>query len=676
VGERFLDAEEVGSSILLAPTIFCIENPERTLETRMAGEMIKVSLEDGSSVEVPLGATPIEVAEASGKGLPEGALIAEVDGESLELDRPLVRGGTLKFLGFVEPRGAEAYRHTAAHVMAQAVRRLYPSAKLAIGPAIEDGFYYDFGLEEAFKPEDLVAIEEEMSRLIAEDLRVARRELPRDEATALFRERGEPYKVELIEGIADDSVTIYEQGEFIDLCRGPHLASTGRLRAFKLLSIAGAYWRGDEKREMLQRIYGTAFDSNDDLDEYLRLREEAEKRDHRRLGPELELFSIRDEIGPGLVVYHPNGAIVRTIIEDFLKVEHARRGYQMVISPHVMRREVWKTSGHLDMEYPMYFFEVEGQGYGIKPMNCPAHIYVYKSRTRGHHELPIRYFELGTVYRHERSGVLHGLLRVRGFTQDDAHIFCTMEQGEKEVNDALKFAFEAQRMFGFTTFKIALSTRPDHSVGSDEDWETATALLKKALDDQGLDYFVDEGEGVFYGPKIDVKLQDAIGRYWQGPTIQFDFNLPKRFEMTYAGADNREHTPVMIHRTVLGSLERYMGILIEHYAGAFPTWLAPVQVEILPIADRHLDYARSVARRMEDRGIRVKVNEERETTGNKIRKAWRMKVPYMAILGDNEVEAGNVSVRSLAGRDERGLDLDKFIDELLLEISSRMSLEV
>ena len=675
MGERFLDAEEVGSSILLAPTIF-LYNPEKKRRCRMADEMLKVVLEDGSAVEVQAGMTPLGVLEIAGESLPEGSVIAEVNGESVELDRPLQTGGNLKFLGFDEPRGAEAYRHTASHVMAQAVKRLYPDAKLAIGPAIEDGFYYDFGLEDAFKPEDFAAIEEEMSRIVAEDLPVRRRVLSREEAVTLFRERGEPYKVELIEDIGDEALTLYEEGEFVDLCRGPHLATTGRLKAFKLLSIAGAYWRGDENREMLQRIYGTAFETSEDLEEYLRLREEAEKRDHRRLGPELELFSIREEIGPGLVVYHPNGAIVRTVIEDFLKVEHARRGYQLVISPHVMRREVWKTSGHLDMEYPMYFFEVDGQGYGIKPMNCPAHIYVYKSRTRGHHELPIRYFELGTVYRHERSGVLHGLLRVRGFTQDDAHIFCTMEQGEKEVNDALEFAFEAQRMFGFTTFKIALSTRPDHSVGTDADWDTATAILKKALEDQGLDYFVDEGEGVFYGPKIDVKLQDAIGRYWQGPTIQFDFNLPRRFEMTYAGADNREHTPVMIHRTVLGSLERYLGILIEHYAGAFPTWLAPVQVEVLPIADRHLDYARSVASRMSERGIRVKVNEERETTGNKIRKAWRMKVPYMAIVGDNEVEAGNVSVRSLAGRDERGVDLAKFMDELQLEISSRMSLEV
>ncbi len=637
---------------------------------------MKITFEDDRSIDVPEGSTPLDAFSAAAVGIPPGAVIADIDGTTVELNRPLEQGGRLTVIGFDEPRGLEAYRHTASHVMAQAVKRLHPDARLAIGPAIEDGFYYDFGLPGALSSDDLPAIEEEMARIVEEDLPIVRRELPRGEAAGLFSGRGEDYKVELIEDIDDDMVTVYEQGEFVDLCRGPHLASTGPLKAFKLLSVAGAYWRGDEKREMLQRIYGTAFGDPEALGAYLEAREEAERRDHRRLGPELELFSIREEIGPGLVIYHPNGAIVRTVIEDFLKVEHSRRGYQLVISPHVMRTDVWKTSGHYDMQYPMYFFEIEGQGYGIKPMNCPAHIYIYKSKTRGHHELPIRFFELGTVYRHERSGVLHGLLRVRGFTQDDAHIFCTMDQAETEIKDAIQFAFEAQRTFGFTEFRIALSTRPDHSVGTPENWERATGLLKKALEDQGLEYFVDEGEGVFYGPKIDVKLQDALGRLWQGPTIQFDFNLPERFDMTFVGADNREHTPVMIHRTVLGSVERYMGILIEHYAGAFPLWLAPVQVEILPIADRHLDYAGNVKAALEANGIRVRVNEERETTGNKIRKAWRMKVPYMAIVGDNEIEQGNVSVRSLAGRDERGVDLERFIGELTGEIAARRSLEV
>ncbi len=636
---------------------------------------IKITL-DGRSVEVPAGTTPLEAYLSAGIEPSPDAVLAEIDGEGVELNRPLQRGGRLELLAFDEPRAREAYRHSASHVMAQAVKRLYPRAELAIGPSIEDGFYYDFKLPETISSEDLPRIEEEMARIVAEDLPIVRRELSRRDAMSLFRERGEPYKVELIEDLEDGTVSVYQQGEFIDLCRGPHLPSTGRLRAFKLLSVAGAYWRGDENREMLQRIYGTAFDSREELDRYIEAREEAERRDHRRLGPELELFSIREEIGPGLVVYHPRGAVLRTVIEDYLKMEHARRGYQLVISPHVMRQGVWETSGHMDMQYPMYFFDIEGQGYGIKPMNCPAHIYLYKSRTRGHHELPIRYFELGTVYRHERSGVLHGLLRVRGFTQDDAHIFCTVEQAEKEINDALRFAFEVQRTFGFTEFSIALSTRPKHSVGTDEDWDRATATLRRALEDQGLDYFVDEGEGVFYGPKIDVKMKDALGRLWQGPTIQFDFNLPRRFEMTYVGADNREHTPVMIHRTVLGSLERYMGILIEHYAGEFPLWLAPVQVEILPIADRHVPYAHEVGERLAARGVRVSVNEERETTGNKIRKAWRMKVPYMVVVGDKEVEHRNVSVRSLAGRDERGVDLDRFLDELNEEIGSRRSFEV
>lgn len=643
----------------------------------MAGNgRMKIRFEDDRAVELDEGSTVIDALGASGYRPQADPLIAEIDGEVVELNRPLTRGGSIKLLTFGDPRGREAHRHSSSHVMAQAVKRLYPEACLAIGPAIEDGFYYDFSIGQPLSSEDLSRIEEEMWKIVEEDLPIVRRELGRDEAIAFFRQRGEEYKVELIEDLGEGSVTVYGQGEFADLCRGPHLASTGRLAAFKLLSVAGAYWRGDEKREMLQRVYGTSFDSEEALGAYLEAREEAERRDHRRLGPELELFSIREEIGPGLVVYHPNGAIVRTAIEDFLKQEHARRGYQMVISPHVMRRDVWQTSGHLDMQYPMYFFEIDGQGYGIKPMNCPAHIYVYKSRTRGHNELPIRYFELGTVYRHERSGVLHGLLRVRGFTQDDAHIFCTMDQAEKEISDALEFAFEVQRTFGFTEFRIALSTRPDHSVGTDQNWERATGTLRKALEDSDLEYFIDEGEGVFYGPKIDVKLKDALGRLWQGPTIQFDFNLPKRFEMTYVGADNREHTPVMIHRTVLGSLERFIGILIEHYAGAFPLWLAPVQVEILPIADRHLDYARETCRKLELRGLRVRVNEERETTGNKIRKAWKMKVPYMVIVGDNEAESDNVSVRSLAGRDERGVDLERFASELTEEASGRRSLEI
>ncbi|MBN1288594.1 MAG: threonine--tRNA ligase [Actinobacteria bacterium] len=635
------------------------------------GEKVQLQFKDGSRIEIEKGSTLIDALEAAGKEIESGALVAAVGGRMVELNRELKGGGEVEFLGFDTPRGREAYRHTASHVLAQAFKKLYPDARLAIGPAIEDGFYYDFSLEDTVKPEDLPGIEKEMDRLIAADIPIERKELSKDEAVDLFKKSGESYKVELLGEIDDDTVTVYRQGDFTDLCRGPHLKSTGELKAVKLLSVAGAYWKGDEKREMLQRVYGTAFDSEERLEHYLEMREEAQKRDHRRLGPELGLFSITEEIGPGLVVYHPKGAILRTVIEDYLKIEHARRGYELVISPHIMRKDIWKTSGHLQMEYPMYFFEIDNQEYGIKPMNCPAHISIFKSRTRGHNELPVRYFELGTVYRHERSGVLHGLLRVRGFTQDDAHIFCTMDQAEHEIENAIKFAFETQRTFGFTTFKIALSTRPEHFVGTEENWEKATGLLKAALESQSLEYFVDEGEGVFYGPKIDVKLEDALGRLWQGPTIQFDFNLPSRFDMKYVGADNSEHTPVMIHRTVLGSLERYLGILIEHYGGAFPLWLSPVQVEVLPIADRHLEKAAEIKSILEKEGIRTRVNEDRETTGNKIRKAWGQKVPYMVIVGDREIEAGTVSVRSLAGNDERGIDLKEFAGRLVKDISER-----
>lgn len=638
-------------------------------------EQIKLIFSDGAEIKVSKGKTIIDALEAVGKTAETETLIAAVGGAVVELNRPLENGGEVEFLSFDTPRGAEAYRHTASHVMAQALKRLYPDARLAIGPSIEDGFYYDFAVEQTLTPDDLPKLEEEIARIIKEDLPLTRREMSKEEAVELFSSRGESYKVELLEEIDSERVAVYEQGEFIDLCRGPHLVSTGKIEEVKLLSIAGAYWRGDEKREMLQRVYGTAFDSREKLERYLELREEAQKRDHRRLGPELGLFSINEDIGPGLVIYHPKGAVLRTTIEDYLKREHARRGYQLVISPHIMRKDVWRTSGHLQMEYPMYFFEIDEQEYGIKPMNCPAHITIFKSRTRGHNELPIRYFELGTVYRHERSGVLHGLLRVRGFTQDDAHIFCTMEQAEQEIEDAIKFAFEAQRTFGFTTFKIFLSTRPDHFVGTEDNWETATGLLKNALEKQSLEYYIDEGEGVFYGPKIDVKLEDALGRLWQGPTIQFDFNLPQRFEMKYVGADNSEHTPVMIHRTVLGSLERYLGILIEHYGGAFPLWLAPVQVEILPIADRHLEYAAEVKEYLESLNIRTEVNQERETTGNKIRKGWVQKIPYMVIVGDKESESQTVSVRSLAGHDERDVGLEDFRNRLLKEISERTVVE-
>ncbi|MDD5748994.1 MAG: threonine--tRNA ligase [Actinomycetota bacterium] len=641
----------------------------------MSEEKIKVKFINGTEIELRKGITADEAIEYLSVEIEE-PLIAEFNGEAIDLSRSLDGDGEIRFLSFESAKGMEAYRHTTSHIMAQAVKRLFKDVRLAIGPSIEDGFYYDFGLEKPLELENLSRIEEEMKRIVEEDIPITRKEIPREEAIDYFRDRGEDLKVELLHEIEGETVTLYEQGDFVDLCRGPHLKSTGRVRAFKLLSVAGAYWRGDESNEMLQRIYGTAFKSEEELIEFLHSREEAARRDHRKLGPQLDLFSIKEEIGPGLVLYHPKGAILRTAIEDFLKTEHTKRGYQLVISPHIMRKEIWKTSGHLQMNYPMYFFEIESQDYGIKPMNCPAHIYIYKTKTRGHRELPLRYFELGTVYRHERSGVLHGLLRVRGFTQDDAHIFCTMDQAKDEIENALDFAFCLLRSFGFNEFNIALSTKPEKYVGSDEDWERATGFLKDALCVSGIEYSIDPGEGVFYGPKIDVKLKDAIGRLWQGPTIQFDFNLPRRFDMTYIGEDNKEHVPVMIHRAMLGSLERFIGILIEHYAGAFPLWLAPVQVEILPIADRHVEYAFELKRIMEDERIRVEINKERETTANKVRKALQMKIPYMVIVGDKEVQSNTVSVRSLSNRDERNVEIKSFVDSLLSEIESKQSLRI
>jgi threonyl-tRNA synthetase len=563
-------------------------------------------------------------------------------------------------------------RHSTAHIMAQAVKEMLKGAKLGIGPAIEDGFYYDFDIEgHTFSREDLPKIEEKMKEIIARDLPIRREMLSKEEARKLFESSGEIYKVEIINEIPEDTVTIYRQDNFFDLCRGPHIPSTGRVAAFKLLSIAGAYWRGDERRPMLQRIYGTAFPDKESLDHYLHMLDEAARRDHRKLGKELDLFSQHDEIGAGLVVYHPKGATLRFIIEDLLKSEHLKRGYQFVVSPHVMKADIWKTSGHYQMDYPMYYFEIEGQEYGIKPMNCPAHILVYKGQPRSYRELPLRYFELGTVYRHERSGVLHGLLRVRGFTQDDAHIFCTPEQLDVEIVAVLDFAFYMLRSFGFEDYEIMLSTRPEKYVGTPENWERATLALELALKHYDVNYRIDPGEGVFYGPKIDIKLKDALGRIWQGPTIQVDFNLPERFDLVYWGSDNIQRRPVMIHRTVLGSMERFIGVLIEHYAGAFPTWLAPVQAIVVPIADRHTPYAKSIVERLKEKGVRVELDARSESVNKKIRSAQVQKVPYVLVVGDNEVQTEAVAVRDREGHDRRGVPFGDFLSELLLEIEQR-----
>lgn len=562
-------------------------------------------------------------------------------------------------------------RHSAAHVMAHAVKRLFPEAKVTIGPSIEDGFYYDFDVPKPFTPEDLEKITAEMENVIAEGAQFLRKEISREEALEMFKD--EPYKLELINDLPEDEViSIYEEGDFVDLCRGPHTYNTKDVKAFKLLSAAGAYWRGDEKNPMLQRIYGAAFGKKSELDEYLERIAEAEKRDHRKLGRELDLFSIQEEAGPGLVFWHPKGALVRKNIEDYWRSEHYDNGYEMVFTPHIARQELWKTSGHLDFFTDNIFqpMEVEGQPYLIRPMNCPFHLLIYKSRTRSYRELPIRWAELGTVYRYERSGVLHGLMRVRGFTQDDAHIICTRDQVHCETKRVLDFVLKILRRFGFTEYEVYLSTMPEKHVGDDEAWEQATEALKAALGDAGLEYKVDEGGGAFYGPKIDVKIKDAIGRVWQCSTIQVDFNEPERFDITYIGQDNQQHRPIMIHRALLGSLERFMGVLIEHYAGAFPLWLAPVQAVVIAIADRHNEYAETVKAKLCAEGFRVEVDDRNEKTGYKIREAQMQKIPYMLVVGDREAEAGEVSVRSRTEGDKGAIALDEVVKDMKAELDA------
>jgi len=540
----------------------------------------------------------------------------------------------------------ETMRHSASHVMAEAVTFLFPGAKLGIGPATADGFYYDFDLPRTLTPEDLPLIEGKMKEIIVADLPFVREEIDKERASQIFADQ--TYKLELIRELLEDEVlSIYRQGSFVDLCRGPHLHSTSKIGPFKLLSIAGAYWRGDETQPMLQRIYGTAFETQEALDEYLHKLEEAERRDHRKLGKQLDLFSIHEEAGPGLVLWHPKGALVRTLIENFWREEHAKRGYDLVYTPHIFKVGLWKTSGHWEMYRENLYspMDVDGQDYIIKPMNCNGHILIYKTRLHSYRELPMRWAELGTVYRYERSGVLHGLARVRGFTQDDAHIFCRPDQLEDEVIGVLELARFMMETFGFSDYQIMLSTRPEKYAGTIAIWEQATATLERALERFGLPFEVDPGEGVFYGPKIDIKLQDALGRAWQGPTIQVDFNLPERFDVTYIGEDGQQHLVAMIHRTVLGSMERFLACLIEHYAGAFPVWLAPVQAMIIPIADRHLDYARQVETELKAEGLRVQVDARAERMNPKIREAQLQKIPYMLVVGDKEMEPSSVSVR-------------------------------
>jgi len=655
---------------------------------------ITLILPDNSEMEVPQGTTPLQVAEEIGPGLARDAVAAKVNGQITDLQQPLQEDGEFAILTFDDPEGKAVYWHSTAHVMADAVLRIFPQAKLTIGPAIEEGFYYDFHMDRPFNEEDLEKIEAEMVKIIAQDVPFTCAEMTAAEAVEYWQGRDNRYKVELaadivaaetdqqpprgqdaVQEFMDNNsglfesvvVTQYTHGDFTDTCRGPHLPSTGRIKAFKLTSVAGAYWRGTELNPMLQRIYGISFPDQKLLQEYLDRMAEAKRRDHRVLGRELELFTFFEEAGAGLPYYHPKGAMLRQLVTDFSIKEHLKRGYQLLRTPHLIKADIWHTSGHAQQGYPMYYTDVEGQSYGIKPMNCPGHLLIFRSRTRSYRDLPIRYFELGTVYRHERSGVLHGLFRVRGFTQDDAHIFCTPQQLQEELIGVIDFATYMLKVFGFDEYQVYLSTRPEKSVGTDEQWERATNALIEALQAHNVEYDVDEGAGAFYGPKIDISVKDAIGRLWQCPTIQCDFTQPERFDLNYVGDDGKEHRPVMIHRVVLAGIERFLGIIIENYAGAFPLWLAPVQVVVLPITDRHLDYAAQVVQRLSEEGFRVEADTGAATLSSKIRNAELQKYPYMLIVGDREQEQGQVAVRDRQEGDLGPQDLDAFIEKLKAE---------
>ncbi|MEK6651830.1 MAG: threonine--tRNA ligase [Nitrospirota bacterium] len=604
-----------------------------------------------------------------------GALAFRLASDLKDLDfvKDISSEATIDIITFDSPEGKEIYRHSTSHILAHAVKELFPAAKPAIGPAIDDGFYYDFDMDSPFTPEDLTAIEKKMSEIIKKNNPFVRKNIPKKDAIDLFKKMGEDYKVELISEIADEEMSIYEEGGFVDLCRGPHVFSTGAIKAFKLLSIAGAYWRGNEKNKMLQRIYGTAYDSKEKLKEHLDFLEEVKKRDHRKLGKELDLFSVSEDIGPGLILWHPNGAIIRKTIEDFWRDEHYKADYKLLYSPHIAKLNLWQKSGHLDfyrenMYSPM---EIEGVDYELKPMNCPFHISVYKSSLRSYREFPVRYAELGTVYRYERSGVLHGLLRVRGFTQDDAHIFCREDQMEDEILNILDFTLFILKTFGFDSYDVYLSTRPEKYVGTQENWEKATNALRQALEKKGLSYQVDPGEGVFYGPKIDIKIKDSLNRYWQCSTIQVDFNNPERFDINFRGSDGKDHRPIMIHRALMGSLERFFGVLIEHYAGIFPLWLAPVQIGIITIAERHSDYALGIARSLKAEGLRVETNLENEKIGHKIREATIRKVPYLVIIGDKEIAEGKLTVRKRSGENIGPFTVEEFTGVIKSEIKNK-----
>lgn len=629
---------------------------------------VKVTLPDGSKREYDAGITPLAILRDWRSESEAEVLLAEVNGEPSDLFRPLSDGEiTLRFLTFSDQSACDAYRHTASHILAQAVKELFPEAKLAIGPPIEDGFYYDFDVSRPFTPEDLERIEQKMKEIIAADYLLERLEMSKEEARNLLEEMGETYKLEILDELPDEKVTFYRHDNFIDLCKGPHIPSTGRVKAIKILHSSGAYWRGDERNPMLQRIYGTCFPSKEQLQEYLHRLEEAQRRDHRRLGRELGLFIVDEAIGSGLVLWLPKGALVRKLIEDFWCEQHLKRGYQIVFTPHIAKAEVWQKSGHTEL-YTQFMFptmQLEAHKYLLKPMNCPFHIAIYKTQTKSYRDLPVRFCEVATVYRYERSGTLHGLLRVRMITQDDAHIFCTPEQLKGEIMAVVRFALFILRTFGFNEFGVKIATRPEGKfAGTKEGWEHAEKALQEVAQELGLDYELDIGGGAFYGPKIDIFLRDCLGRQWQCSTIQLDFNLPERLDVTYMGADNREHKVVIVHRALLGSMERFMAVLTEHYGGAFPVWLSPIQVVVLPISERHLPYAQQVAQRLQLERARVELSAKSEPISARIFDAEAHKIPYMLVVGDREAQAGTVAVRERGRKDLGVMPLEQFIELL------------
>lgn len=653
------------------------KSSERTkvMDEKEEKQMI-ITLKDGSQKEYSGSMSVIDIAKDISEGLARVACAGEVDGEVVDLRTVIDRDCSLSILTFDDEGGRGALRHTASHILAQAIKRLYPDAKLAIGPSIADGFYYDIDKEVPLTSDDLEKVEAEMKKIVKENLPIERFELPRAEAIALMKEKDEPYKVELIEDLPEDAViSFYRQGEFTDLCAGPHLMSTKPVKAFKLTSLAGAYWRGSEKNKMLQRVYGTAFTKKADLDEHLAMIEEAKKRDHRKLGKEFGLFMMCEE-GPGFPFFLPKGMVLKNTLMEYWREIHQKAGYQEISTPIILNRRLWETSGHWDhYKENMYTTEIDGEEYAVKPMNCPGGVLVYRSEPRSYRDLPLRLGEVGLVHRHEKSGQLHGLMRVRCFNQDDAHIFMTQDQIKDEIKGVANLIDEVYRLFGFK-YHVELSTRPEDSMGSDEDWEIATEALRSALDELGLEYVVNEGDGAFYGPKIDFHLEDSIGRTWQCGTIQLDFQLPLRFELEYTGADGEKHRPIMIHRVAFGSIERFIGILIEHFAGAFPTWLAPVQVKVLPISDKYADYAKKVYEELQAAGIRVEMDTRSEKIGYKIREAQGQKIPYMLIAGAKEEEEGTVSVRSRFKGDEGSRTLEAFISDIKEEIKNRENRKV